>query len=119
MSLVVESGAGLANADSYVSLADAASFHNGLGNTAWLALGTTLQEQALRKATTYMRGEYRLRWLGKRMTETQSLDWPRSEVLRRDSVLGTYLATDVVPHGNQRCLLPVGSSCFHRLPVGR
>ena len=38
MALIVEDGTGLANAESYVSVADATTYHTNYGNTAWTAI---------------------------------------------------------------------------------
>ncbi len=81
MSLIVEDGTGLATAETYISVADAVTYHAARGNTAWAALATdALREQALRRAADYMTQAYRLRWKGNRKTTTQALDWPRSWV---------------------------------------
>jgi hypothetical protein len=81
MSLVVETGAGLSTAESYVSVADADAYHAARGNTAWADLDTLEEkEPALRRATDYMLQVYRSRWKGTRMQATQALDWPRSGV---------------------------------------
>lgn len=93
MALIVETGAGLSTAESYLSVAEALTYHNNLGNTAWAALTVTQQEQALRRATNYMIGEYRLRWLGRRVFTTQSLDWPRVGVVIEDLNSGSGMQT--------------------------
>lgn len=77
MTLIVETGAGLANAESYISTTDADSYHAARGNTAWADLGTEDKEAALRRASDYMTGAYRDRWKGYRATSAQALDWPR------------------------------------------
>jgi hypothetical protein len=92
MSLVVETGAGLANAESYISVADADARHTAFGNTAWTGTDAA-KEGALRRATAYMMGAYRDRWQGVRLTSTQALDWPRAWVV----VDGYSVAPDVVP----------------------
>lgn len=97
MSLIVETGSGSPIAESYASVAEALALHEARGNTSWSALGTTAQEQALRNATAYMVGEYRMRWSGVRLTTDQSLDWPRSLVPRRDTAHGSYYPNDSVP----------------------
>jgi hypothetical protein len=88
MSLIVENGQGLANAESYISVADADTYHSNRGNASWASLTTTVKEQLLRKATDYMEQVYRLDFLGYRHTEEQALSFPRDEVQRRDY---TYL----------------------------
>lgn len=97
MSLVVEDGTGLSTAEAYCSVAEATAYHAARGNTAWQDLASDIQEQCLRKASSYMVGEYRLRWAGSRLTEEQALDWPRSLVPRRDAPTSGYYANDAVP----------------------
>lgn len=81
MTLIVEDGTGLANAESYISVADATTYHANRGNTAWASLASdTVREQLLRKATEYMMQAYRSSWKGYRATTTQALDWPRGDV---------------------------------------
>lgn len=78
MALVVEDGSGKANAESYITVADADARHTSLGNTSWTG-ATTAKEAALRKATNYMVQAYRQRWTGFRVKAipAQALDWPR------------------------------------------
>ena len=101
MSLIVEDGTGLAGAESYVSVADADTYHDKRGNTAWVTLTTAQKERLLRIATDYMVAVYRLRWDGYRYTTTQSLDWPRIYVPVRDilsvNAYPEYVDFDVVP----------------------
>lgn len=89
MALVVEDGTGLANAESYISVADADTYFSDRGNATWAALTTLAKEQALRKATDYLVATYELRWMGARTTSTQALDWPRMNVPRPD-IQGGY-----------------------------
>jgi len=94
MAIVVELGAGSANAESYCTVAFATAYHADRNNTAWAALATdALKEAALRKATEYMVGTYRSRWQGYRVNEDQSLDWPRYGV----EVDGYAIDDDIVP----------------------
>jgi hypothetical protein len=93
MALVVETGTGSASAESYISVADASTYHTNRGNAAWAALASdTVREQCLRKATDYMEQAYRLRWLGYRHSETQALSWPRNEVERTDAGYLNYFS---------------------------
>lgn len=93
MALTVESGAGLADAESYISVADADTMHAARGNTLWATLSEAEKEQALRRGTDYMGGAYRQRWKGNRVSSTQALDWPRHGVC----VDGFDLVSDAVP----------------------
>ena len=79
MTLVVEDGTGKVNAESYVSVTDADTYHSNLGNADWTGV-TAVKEAALRKATQYMQQMYSDRWTGYRNTSTQALDWPREYV---------------------------------------
>lgn len=94
MALVPETGAGLANADSYISVEDATARHANLGNTAWAAAASdTVREQALRLATIFMEQVYRSRWAGRRISATQALSWPRYDVC----IDGYSVDSDIVP----------------------
>lgn len=93
MALVVETGAALANAESFISVADADTRRSNLGGDAtWTAASD--KEAALRKATEYIEQVYRDRWRGYRQTTTQALSWPRNSVVVDGN---TQIATDVVP----------------------
>jgi hypothetical protein len=101
MTFTVENGQGLSDAESYISAADATTYHANRGNAAWAALASdTIREQMLRRATDYMVGMYRDRWKGYRILSTQALDWPRYEVPMPDTVGGlvlNYYPSDEVP----------------------
>lgn len=101
MSLIVEDGTGLATAESYISVADADTYHSNRGNSDWMALTTAVKERLLRIATDYMVAVYRLRWDGYRYVNTQALDWPRIYVPVRDvcsvNAYPEYVSFDVVP----------------------
>lgn len=77
MTLVHEDGTGLANAESFASVATADTYFADRGNAAWAALTTTAKEQALRLATDHMGATWGALWRGYRKTEAQALDWPR------------------------------------------
>lgn len=93
MALIVEDGTVVAGAESYISVADADTWHDDRGNTAWAALSTAAKEAALRKATDYMLQVYGRRWAGDRVDADQGLDWPRSGV----EAHGFDVASDAVP----------------------
>lgn len=76
MALVVETGAGLSTAESYISVADADARHTALGNTTWTGTDAS-KEAALRRATQYMEQAYRQSWKGTRLYRDQALSWPR------------------------------------------
>lgn len=93
MALIVENGEGLANAESYISVADADARHAAFGNSAWTG-ATAVKEAALRRATAYMLQAYRDRWQGYRRLVSQALDWPRVDVVV-DAI--SYVGADAVP----------------------
>ena len=92
--VVVETGAGLPDADSYLSVQEAIQYHTARGNLAWLRL-TTLEARdiALRLATDYLRQEYSGLWKGCKTHAHQRLDWPREGVC----VDGFDVPADSVP----------------------
>lgn len=97
MTIIVETGVGLSNAESYVSEAEASAYHATRGNVAWDAIDD--KETLLRKATDYMVQTYRSKWKGYRTGAVQALDWPRSEVAVGDigGPADYYIANNVVP----------------------
>lgn len=92
MTLVVETGAGLANAESYISIADADARHTALGNTAWTGTDA-VKESALRKGAEYLEQRYSSRWRGTRLLRDQALSWPRYGAI----VHGWDVDSNVVP----------------------
>ena len=89
MTLIVEDGTGLANAESYSSVVFADNYHSLRGNNAWDVLNVNVKEQHLRNATDYMLNVYRDKWKGVRNTGVQALCFPRS-----------YAYLDLVADGN-------------------
>jgi hypothetical protein len=101
MAFVVETGAGVPNANSYASVSAADGYVADRGIAGWTSLSTPVKEQALIKATDYLEATYRDAWKGNRITATQTLSWPRSNVI----VDGFLLAGNIVP-------TPVVNSCI-------
>lgn len=93
MALTTETGAGLADAESYCTVAYADQYHQQRANTGWSGLEPAQKEAFLRLATEHMLAIYRQRWKGGRVTNTQALDWPRADV----EVDGFAVAVDAVP----------------------
>lgn len=99
MALVTEDGTGRADAESYISVADATAYHAGRGNAAWAAVASDeVREQLLRRATDYMEQSYRSRWAGMRLSVTQALSWPRYEVPIKDAPGGYASLPSYYPH---------------------
>lgn len=75
MALTVEDGTVVADADSYVSLADARAFATSRGFS--LPLDDTEAEALLLRASDYLNG---LEYVGTRYSAEQTLKWPRQYV---------------------------------------
>ena len=88
MSFVVETGAGLSTANSFLSEADADTYHaDHSGSTDWSGAASADKEKALRLATQYLCVRYDARWKGVRAHEDQALPWPRDSVYDSDGYL--------------------------------
>lgn len=81
MAFVVETGAGSATANSFASTAAADAYVADRGVAGWAALATADKQAALVKATDYLEASYRASWDGFRVSGTQALSWPRSDVI--------------------------------------
>ena len=78
MAIIQETGAIIAGAQSYASIADCDQYHADRTNVAWAAADVPSKEAALRKSAAYIDGHYRTRWLGSRVSPiSQPLQWPR------------------------------------------
>lgn len=93
MAFVVETGAGLSNANSLASVSAADTYVADRGITGWTALSTPIKQQSLVNATDYLEATYRSAYKGNRVSETQSLSWPRYNVI----VDGFNFPANVVP----------------------
>lgn len=81
--MIVEDGTGLANADSFATIAFAdsyiATYHP--EDTTWSALSDDVKALRLMRGTQYLEVMYRTRWVGQPTHLTiQSLAWPRAWV---------------------------------------
>jgi len=105
MALIVEDGTGLSTAESYISEADATTYHAAYGASAtWAAATADQREAALRVATRYLDLHYAGRWRGTRTNEDQALAWPRSGVYDDDSI---EVDDDVIPANLERACAEV------------
>lgn len=93
MTLIVESGSGLPDAESYASVATCDTYHSLRGNVDWTGTATE-KEIALRLATQAVEVRYVGRWLGQRISQTMSLSWPRYYVYDSD---GYCIPSTAVP----------------------
>lgn len=77
MALVVETGAGLATAESYASVAEADAYFATFGNEAWSQTEVEQREVALRKATRDLDLMYASTWDWYPVKDDQALRFPR------------------------------------------
>jgi len=92
MSITVEDGTIVANANSYVSVATADSYFSARNNTAWAAYSTPVKEAALLYACQWLDARYA--WPGTISSDTQALSWPREGVTDSD---GRIIDLDAIP----------------------
>jgi len=98
--LVVETGVGLATANSYLSVAQADAYHAQYGSSAaWAGASWSQKEAALVLATQYLDITYEGRWRGRKASATQALAWPRFGGLDNDAYT---IAGDGVPENLKR-----------------
>lgn len=91
MAVVIDATVGGANANSYLTLADATAIIDGFVEDAdvqhWNSGNTDSRNRALFTATQRLDRE---RFLGARATDTQALQWPRTGVRKPDTYINTY-----------------------------
>ena len=91
MAITIDATVGGANANSYLTLADAQAIVDGFVEdadvTAWASATTDQKNRALFTATQRLDRE---RYLGARATDTQALQWPRTGVRKPDTYINTY-----------------------------
>lgn len=88
MTLIVEDGSCVPDAESYASLTDANKYLAERGMTAWESVLDADKEAALRRATDFMVARYRGSWKGAKVKYAQALDWPRVGVNPDDQQAG-------------------------------
>lgn len=85
---VVEDGTGLSTANSYLSVADADTYHNNVTRSDdWSGATAAVKQNALIVATQYLDIRYQGRWRGYRNSSAQALAWPRCAVEDDDGYL--------------------------------
>jgi hypothetical protein len=92
MAVVVETGAGLANANSYISVAVADAWHEERETSGWFALSAAKKEAAVIKATEFVDIAYT--WAGTIKSNAQALGWPRVGAYDNE---GRLIPSDEVP----------------------
>lgn len=78
MALVLETGAGLSDAETYASVSEADAYFALHGSPSeWTDATTAAKEVALRSAADYLDRMYGRRYVGSKLTVAQRLLWPR------------------------------------------
>lgn len=93
MPLVVENGTIVANSNGYISVADCDAYHSERQNAAWTGL-TAVKEAAIINAAEYL--DYAYNWKGVRVSDLQTMAWPRS-LWSRDETLANEINEYTVP----------------------
>lgn len=88
--MALDTTIGGASTDSYVTLAEAATYHTNFNNTAWAALSDLQKEAALREAARFVDG---YNYTGTKATLAQARQWPRIDAAQD----GFPLASDIIP----------------------
>jgi hypothetical protein len=79
LTLTLEDGTGLANANSFASVAESDLYHESvLYASAWTAATTANKEASLVMATRLL--DRKTKWAGEKKSSTQALAWPRTDV---------------------------------------
>lgn len=94
MSLIVEDGSGLSDAEAYASVAFADDYCEKRGIAVWATYTTTQKEVRLRNGAEYLDNEYRGRLIGVKRTDTQARLFPRFQLEDED---GRYVSHESVP----------------------
>lgn len=91
---VVETGVGLTNANSFVSVAVADLYNeNHTESALWISSASVLKEKHLRLATQFISASWEGAWKGVKVSGLQSLPWPRYAV----TVDGNYINSTPLP----------------------
>ena len=92
ITLIKEDGTGLADANVYADLADAAQYLENTGRKdAWAAYSSATRSAALIQGADYQDQVFRNRYVGERFSDTQRLEWPRNYVYTE---LGNLIPVD-------------------------
>ena len=93
MAFLAEDGTGLAGANSYVSVADADSYHVDRNNTGWTSKTVVEKQYALIDASDFVNLVYS--FTGSKASTTQGLEWPRTLAYNCDGSLVAGVPTEL------------------------
>lgn len=90
--IIVETGAQITGSNSYVSVADFEAYSDAIGDDSYQGTSDADLCVALTNAAIYLSSRYF--WRGRRAEPTQTLAWPRREVVDDD---GYRISSDAIP----------------------
>jgi len=108
MSLIVETGAGLSTAQSYIIVADADAYFLARAETSWGLALTAAKEAALVRGTAALDAMFI--WSGVRYLSTQALAWPRLDVYDSDGYQLTGIPQRLKNANAEAALIELGSA---------
>lgn len=117
MAFTVEDGTGVANANSYVSLAYADAYFADRANAVWDAIATDAEKESLLvQATDYVEVLYARRFIGEMALATNPLSWPR---INTGDYLDVAYADDEIPEPLKKgvCLYALQAKSGPLMPV--
>ena len=87
MTINVEDGSNVTDADAYTSIADADTFNTAyIGSAAWTAATDAVKELAIRRTTLWLDMKYHGMWRSSKYYTDQELEWPRIEFCDIDGI---------------------------------
>jgi hypothetical protein len=87
MAFTPEDGTGLPNANSYIDVAFADTYHADRNQTDWTDLSTDAKQGFLVRATDYIDKRFGKKFRGFRQQKSQALEWPRLDAFDNDEYL--------------------------------
>jgi len=92
---LVETGQGIPEANAYETVQYAIDYHGSRGNSYWLTLTVTQQQQCIVRASQYLDIRFGPRFRGRKLTFQQGMEWPRANAFSNSRWL--YANQDAVP----------------------
>jgi len=115
--MIVEDGTIVNDANSYVTVSYADSFHNDRANSSWTGTDA-VKEAALIKATDYIEQVYEGRWVGYLVDNDQPLSWPRTYNVNGSVYVDYDISGDIPKRLKQAvCILALESLSGELNPV--
>lgn len=93
LTLIVEDGSIVANANTYVDMTFCSNYQIMMGNTDWVSYAQVDREAAILRAMRWLEN-FEGKWKGARATRSQALSWPRVNMLDHD---GYEIEDSVIP----------------------